>query len=153
MPNTYSQILIQIVFAVEGRQNLINENNRQELQRYITGILAKRGQKVLAIFCMPDHIHIVIGLTPTASLSDLVRDVKSGSSAFINRSGWIRGTFRWQEGFGAFSYSRSQLNDVVRYVNEQKDRHSKRSFKDEYHTMLRKFEIEYDEKYVFDFYE
>src|SRR5689334_5183323 len=107
MPNTYSQIYIQIVFAVEGRQNLISPNWREELHKYITGIITRRGQKLIAIFCMTDHVHILIGIKPSISISDLVRDIKTGSSNFINDKNWVRGRFNWQEGFGAFSYSRS----------------------------------------------
>ncbi len=102
MPNTYSQIFIQIVFTVKGRENLIHENNRDELEKFITGIINNRGQKLLAIFCMPDHTHILVGLKPNISISDLVRDVKSGSSQFINEQNWIKGKFRWQEGLGHF---------------------------------------------------
>lgn len=107
MANTYSQIYIQIVFAVEGRMNLIQKQNREELHKYISGIVNKRGTKLLSIFCMPDHTHLLVGLKPSVSISDLVRDIKSGSSNFINEKRWIRGHFNWQEGFGAFSYSRS----------------------------------------------
>jgi len=153
MPNTYSQILIQIVFTVHGRQNLISEQHRNELERYITGIITKRGQKLLAIFCMPDHVHIVIGLKPSMNISDLVRDIKTGSSNFINASKWVRGKFSWQEGFGVFSYSKSQLEDVVGYVLNQKEHHQQTSFKQEYLGMLKKFEVDYDDRYLFDFNE
>ncbi len=153
MANTYSQILLQIVFTVQGRQNAITEEHREELQRYITGIVTKRGQKVLAIFCMPDHVHILIGLKPSMNISDLVRDIKTGSSNFINDSQWVRGKFCWQEGFGVFSYSKSQLEDVVGYVLNQKEHHQQRSFKQEYLGLLKKFEVDYDDRYLFDFNE
>src|SRR5262245_27701812 len=104
MANTYSQIYIQVVFAVEGRQNLIANQNKEELHKYLTGIVTERGQKLLAIHCMPDHTHVLIGLKPSVALSDLVRDMKNGSSNFINQKGWMLGRFGWQEGFGAFSY-------------------------------------------------
>jgi putative transposase len=151
MPNTYSQIYIQIVFAVEGRQNLISAANREELHRYIAGIISKRGQKLIAIFAMPDHIHILIGLKPSACLSDLVRDIKAGSSNFINEQGWIHGHFNWQEGFGAFSYSRSQIDSVAKYILTQEEKHKARTFRTEFVSMLKKFEVEFDEKYLFDF--
>lgn len=150
MPNTYSQIYIQIVFAVKGRENLISKNNREELHKYITGIIQKREQKLLAIFCMPDHVHIFIGMKPSIAISDLVRDIKAGSSQFINEQKWINQKFNWQEGFGAFSYSKSQVDNVVNYILKQEEHHTKMSFKDEYIVFLKKFEIEYDEKYLFE---
>ncbi|MGB3948693.1 MAG: IS200/IS605 family transposase [Bacteroidia bacterium] len=153
MANTYSQIYIQIVFAVKGRQNLVAKSNREELHKYITGIVQKRGQKMLSIFCMPDHTHLFIGLTPSISISNLVRDIKAGSSNFINEQEWIQGKFSWQEGFGAFSYSRSQIDDVVKYILNQEDHHKKKNFKEEYLDFLNKFEIMYDEKYLFEWIE
>ncbi len=107
MPNTYSQIYIQIVFAVKGRENLISKLHREELHKYITGIVQNREQKMLSIFCMPDHTHLLVGLKPTISISDLTRDIKAGSSKFMNDNHWVKSKFNWQEGFGAFSYSRS----------------------------------------------
>lgn len=149
MANTYSQIYIQIVFAVEGRQNLILQHHREELHRYITGIVQKRNQKMLSIFCMPDHTHILIGLTPPMAISDLVRDIKAGSSKFINDNGWVRGRFNWQEGFGAFSYSRSQIDAVIKYILNQENHHVKKTFRKEYIEFLEKFDVNYDEKYLF----
>lgn len=149
MANTYSQIYIQVVFAVESRQNLIDAAHNEELQKYISGILTAQRQKLIAINNMPDHVHILIGQRPDSNLSDLVGDIKSGSTNFINRSRWIRGRFNWQQGFGAFSYSRSQLTDVIRYVQNQQRHHQKRSFRDEYLTLLKKFNVSYDERYIF----
>lgn len=153
MANTYSQIYIQIVFAVKGRQNLIKKENREELHKFITGIVSNRGQKLLAIFAMPDHVHILIGLKPSISISDLVRDIKAGSSKFINDKKWIKAKFNWQEGFGAFSYSKSNLDAIVNYILNQEEHHKKRTFQDEYLDFLEKFEIEYDTKYLFDWME
>lgn len=150
MANTYSQIYIQIVFAVKGRQNLIAKENREELHKFITGIVTNREQKLLAIFAMPDHLHILVGMKPSISISDLVRDIKAGSSKFINDSKWINGKFNWQEGFGAFSYSKSSIDNVVKYILNQEERHKKKKFKEEYLDFLNKFDIDYDEKYVFD---
>ena len=150
MTNTYSQIYVQIVFAVKGRQNLIQKQNREELQKFITGIVTNRKQKMLAIFAMPDHIHILVGLKPNIAISDLVRDIKAGSSKFISDKKWLVNKFSWQEGFGAFSYSKSQINNVVKYILNQEEHHKKKSFKDEYLDFLKKFEIEYKEKYLFD---
>ena len=148
MANTYSQIYIQIVFAVKGRQNLIQKQNREELQKFITGIITNRKQKMLAIFAMPDHIHILVGLQPNIAISDLVRDIKAGSSKFISDQKWLANKFSWQEGFGAFSYSKSQIDNVVKYILNQEEHHKKKSFKDEYLEFLKKFEIEYKEKYL-----
>ncbi|CAM3912018.1 IS200/IS605 family transposase [Flavobacterium branchiophilum] len=153
MANTYSQIYIQIVFAVKGRQNLIMKENREELHKFITGIVTNREQKLLSIFAMPDHVHILVGLKPNISISDLVRDIKAGSSKFINDSKWINGKFNWQEGFGAFSYSKSNLDNVIKYILNQEEHHKKRTFKEEYIDFLKKFEIEYNEKYLFDWIE
>ncbi|MBL7902708.1 MAG: IS200/IS605 family transposase [Bacteroidia bacterium] len=150
MPNTYTQLYIQIVFVVRGRQNLISKNNREELHRYITGIVQNRGHKLLSIFCMPDHTHVLIGLKPNQSISDLARDIKAASSGFINEKKWVFGKFTWQEGYGAFSYSKSQVQNVARYIQNQEEHHSKKSFKDEYLEFLKEFEIEYDEKYLFE---
>ncbi len=153
MANTYSQIYIHIVFTVKGRQNQIPKNIREYLHKFITGIVKKRNQKLLAIFCMPDHVHIMLGMEPVIALSDLVRDIKAGSSKFINDNKWLKGKFNWQEGFGAFSYSRSQIDSVIKYILNQEEHHKKRTFKDEYIYLLKKFEVEYDEKYLFEWIE
>jgi REP element-mobilizing transposase RayT len=149
MANTYTQIYIQIVFAVKGRQNLIAKENREDLHKYITGIVQNKDQKMLAVFAMPDHTHLLIGLKPNIAISDLVRDIKAGSSKFITESRWIKGKFQWQVGFGAFSYSKSQIQNVVKYVLNQEEHHKKYTFKEEYLDFLRKFQIEFDEKYLF----
>jgi len=149
MANTYTQIYIQIVFAVEGRQNLIDPKHNDELQKYITGIVTAQRQKLIAINNMPDHAHVLIGQRPDSDLSDLVGDIKSGSTNFINRNRWVRGRFSWQEGFGAFSYSHSQLGAVIRYIQNQQKHHQKRSFHDEYVGLLDKFDVPYDPRYVF----
>ena len=149
MANTYSQIYIQIVFAVEGRQNLIDPQRNDELQKYITGIVTAQRQKLIAINNMPDHAHILIGQRPDSMLSDLVGDIKAGSTNFINRNRWVKGRFNWEEGFGAFSYSRSQLDTVISYVQNQQKHHKKRSSRDEYVALLDKFDVPYDERYIF----
>jgi len=153
MPNTYSQIYIQIIFAVKGRKNLIPKQHREELHKYMTGIVKNREQKMLSVFCMPDHTHLLVGLTPSISISNLVRDVKAGSSHFINERNWIHGKFNWQEGFGAFSYSKSQIDKVIKYICNQEEHHRRKTFREEYHDFLKKFEIEYDEKYLFEWIE
>ena len=151
MANTYTQIYIQVIFAVEGRQNLIAPEHNDELQKYITGIISAQRQKLIAINNMPDHLHLLVGLRPDAALSDLVRDVKAGSSKFINEKRWVVGRFSWQEGFGAFSYSRSQLGTVIRYIENQQKQHAKKSFREEYISLLEKFGVDYDARYIFKF--
>ena len=149
MANTYTQIYLHVVFAVEGRQSLITLEHNDELQKYITGIVTAQRHKLIAINNMPDHLHLLVGLRPDAMLSDLVRDVKAGSSKFINEKRWVMGRFSWQEGFGAFSYARSQLGAVIRYIQNQQKYHAKKSFRDEYLELLEKFGVEYDQKYIF----
>jgi REP element-mobilizing transposase RayT len=149
MANTYSQIYIHIVFAVEGRQNLIAPEHNDELQKYITGILSAQRQKLISINNMPDHLHLLLGMRPDACLSDLVRDVKANSSRFTNEKRWVPGRFSWQEGFGAFSYSRSQLGTVIRYIENQQQHHAKRSFREEYIGLLERFGVDYDRRYIF----
>jgi putative transposase len=149
MANTYTQIYIHVVFAVEGLQSLIAPEHNDELQKYVTGIVTAQRHKLIIINNMPDHLHLLIGLRPDASLSDLVRDVKAHSSKFINEKHWVNGRFSWQEGFGAFSHSRSQLGTVIRYIENQQKHHAKQSFRDEYVTLLEKFGVEYDQPYIF----
>ena len=128
MANTYSQIYIHIIFAVQGRQNLIRQERKEELQKYITGIVTGQGQKLLAIHCMPDHTHMLIGLKPDKALSALVRDIKSGSTNYINEQRWVLGRFSWQEGFVSFSYSHSQITTVIRYIQNHEKHHAQSSF-------------------------
>jgi len=153
MPNTYSQMYVQIVFTVKGRQNLIAKTHREELHKYITGIVQQREQKLLAIFCMPDHIHLLIGLKPNIAVSDLVRDIKAGSSNFIKDQKWIAGKFCWQTGFGAFTYSKSHMDRVIKYILNQEEHHHKKTFQEEYLDFLKEYEIAYDEKYLFEWIE
>ena len=151
MPNTYSQLYIQIVFAVKGRQHFINESIREEVQKYITGIITNKHQKVLAIYSMPDHIHILVSIKPDCKISDLVRDIKSKSSTFIQEK-LNKSSFRWQEGFGAFSYAKSQIDNVVNYILNQDNHHKQKSFKEEYVDFLNKYDVEYKDEYLFEFY-
>ena len=153
MGNTFSQIYIQVVFAVTGRMSLITKDYKEELHKYITGIVRNKGQKLISINGISDHLHILIGLRPAMALADLVRDVKSDSSDWVNRKKLSRGKFAWQEGYGAFSYGHSQLDMIIRYIQNQERHHKRRSFKDEYLTLLKKFEIEFKEEYVFKFIE
>ncbi len=153
MANTFSQIYIQTVFAVNGRLSLIRNEFKDELFKYITGIVRNNGHKLISINGMPDHIHILIGLKPVMALADLVRDIKADSSNFVNKKRWVRGKFSWQEGYGAFSYGHSQLDTIVRYIENQERHHKRRTFKDEYLNFLRSFEIEFNDKYLFKFIE
>lgn len=149
MANTYTQIYIHVVFAVQERACIIKKEWREELFKYIAGILRNQGIKLLAIGGVEDHIHILLALIPKIALSELIRDVKANSSKFINEKGFVRGKFYWQEGFGAFSYSRSQIDKVAQYVLNQEQHHNNRSFKEEYTQLLRQFDVEYDDKYLF----
>ena len=153
MANTFSQIYIQTVFAVSGRLSLIKPTFREGLYKYIAGIVKNQGQKLISINGMPDHIHILIGLKPSMALADLVRDIKADSSTHVNKNRWVRGKFSWQEGYGAFSYGHSQLDTIIRYIQNQEKHHRRRSFRNEYLTLLRKFDIAFEDKYVFDFIE
>lgn len=151
--STYSQIYIQVVMAVKGRHSLISSSWEEELYKYITGIVTNKGQKLITINGMPDHIHILIGLKPAFCLADLMREVKKASNAFINERKFAQGKFEWQEGYGAFSYSHSALDNVIAYIQNQKEHHKKKTFKQEYIGFLKKFQIVYDEKYLFEWIE
>jgi REP element-mobilizing transposase RayT len=150
MANTYTQLYAQIIFAVKHRQNLILLNHREEVQKYITGIVTNKDQKLISIFANPDHLHVLVGMKPSISISELTRDIKAGSSKFINEQGWMKTKFSWQDGFGAFSYSKSQLPEVIRYIENQEEHHRRQNFKDEYIDLLKKFDVEYNERYLFD---
>lgn len=149
MANTDTQIYVQVVFAVNGRQSLINSSFKEDLFKYIGGTMRNAGQKLIAINGMPDHVHILLGLKPTVAVSDFVKDIKVASSRLINDKKWVRGRFSWQEGFGAFSYSQSHLSKVARYIENQERHHARRSFRDEYSSMLKNFQIEHNERYLF----
>jgi putative transposase len=153
MPGTFSQIYIQVVFAVKGRDSLINSAWEEQLYKYITGIVQNKGQKMLAINGMPDHIHFLIGMKPSCCLSDLVREIKKSSNDFIQDKKLCKYKFNWQEGYGAFSYSHSNLNNVIAYIMNQKEHHTKKTFKEEYIDFLNKFEIEHKPEYLFDWIE
>lgn len=151
MANTYTQLYIQIVFAVKRRQHLIPKEHKAVVYKYITGVIQQRKHKLLAINGMPDHIHIFIGLHPDQSLSDLVQETKAAATKYIKQQPWMKSDFSWQRGFGAFSYSRSHIDNVVKYIANQEEHHKNQTFKKEYLNLLQKFNIEYDERYVFDF--
>jgi len=148
MANTYTQIYIQYVFAVQNRISLIRPSWEEELYKYITGIVQNHKHKMIAINGISDHLHVFIGQHPTQSCSDLMQMVKRDSSAHINNMGWVSGKFSWQEGFGAFSYSRNDIDRVYHYVMNQKEHHKKKTFMDEYRGLLNEFNIDYDPKYI-----
>jgi REP element-mobilizing transposase RayT len=150
MAGTYSQIHIHCVFAVKGRESVLDHKWRDEVFRYMAGIIANKGQKPIIVNGVEDHVHLFIGLNPSMALSDLIREVKNNTTNFINSKGWIHGKFAWQEGYGAFSHSRSQVEDVYQYILNQEEHHRKRPFKEEYLDMLKKFEVEFEEQYLFD---
>jgi Transposase and inactivated derivatives len=149
MANTYTQIHIQAVFTVQNRDCIIGKSWKDELFKYITGIIQNHGHKVLAINGMPDHVHVLFGMRPTQSLSDLMQDIKGDSSKWTNNRRFMAGHFAWQEGYGAFSYSKSQIGTVINYINNQEVHHQRKTFIEEYHEILKKFEIVFDEQYVF----
>ncbi|WP_338791128.1 IS200/IS605 family transposase (plasmid) [Bernardetia sp. Wsw4-3y2] len=153
MPNAYTQLYVQLVFAVKGRNSLIKESFREELQMYITGIAKQVGHKPLAIYCMPDHLHLLIGLNPNLTISDLVSEIKTSSNKFIKEKKFVKTKFEWQRGYGAFTYSKSALDNVVNYILNQPEHHRKRTFREEYILLLKKFEIDYEEKYLFEWIE
>jgi putative transposase len=149
MANTFTQLHIQFVFAVQNRISLIQPVWEEELFKYITGIVKNHKHKMITINGMPDHIHIFLGLHPMQSISNLMQIVKGESSEWINKRGFVKGKFQWQEGYGAFSYGHSQVNKVYNYVMKQKEHHKKRTFLDEYRELLEKFEVPFEERYIF----
>ena len=153
MAGTFSQIYIQYVFTVKGRENFIRPAFEEEVYKYIAGIIRNKEQKPLAVNGMPDHIHVLVGLKPAMRISDLVRDIKNNSSNFINERSWLKQKFSWQEGYGVFSYSESNYGKVIEYIKDQKKHHAKRTFRQEYILMLKKFNIPFEEKYLFEFYD
>ncbi|HYM93703.1 MAG TPA: IS200/IS605 family transposase [Chitinophagaceae bacterium] len=153
MANTYSQISIHAVFAVKGRENIITNDWRDNLHKYISGIIKGTGATALAVGGWKDHVHIFFGMPVTMCIADFMSIVKANSSKWVNEQHFIKGKFQWQSGYGAFSYSRSQRNPVINYIMNQEEHHRIKSFKEEYLKMLSEFGVAYDEKYIFDFYE
>ena len=150
MANTYTQIHIQAVFTVQNRDCAIKKTCKDELYKYITGIIQNHGHKVLAINGMPDHVHIFFGMRPNQSLSDLMQDIKGDSSKWINQKKLVQARFSWQEGYGAFSYSKSHVDSVIEYIKNQDIHHRRKTFIEEYHDFLVKFEVDYDERFIFE---
>ncbi|MDA3910264.1 MAG: IS200/IS605 family transposase [Bacteroidales bacterium] len=153
-PGTFTQLYIHIVFAVKYRECLLQKSQREELFKYTSGIIEKKQCKSIIVNGYTDHIHILTGLNPNVSISDLVRDIKRSTSLFINNEkNWYRGKFHWQDGYGAFSYAKSQLENVYNYILNQEEHHSKKSFKNEYLEILKKYDVEYDTRFLFDFFD
>jgi REP element-mobilizing transposase RayT len=144
---------LQFVFAVKHRLSIIKKPYKEELQRYITGLVQNRNSKMLAISCMPDHTHLFIGYKPSTYIPDFIKEIKVESNGFINSKNWVRGKFCWQDGYGVFSYFHSDIDRVIKYINNQEAHHANISFKEEYKIFLEKFRVEFDEKYLFEFYD
>ena len=153
MANTFSQIYLQFVFAVKHREALIAKEHKEELHKYITGLVQNRKAKMLVVNCMPDHTHLFVGYKPTVSISDFVKEIKVESNEFINKNKWVKGRFSWQEGYGVFSYSHSHIDKVINYVLNQEKHHLKKTFANEYRELLEKFAIPFEENYLFEFFD
>lgn len=148
MANTYTQIYLQFVFAVQDRISLIHSSWEEDLYKYITGIVQNNGHKLIAINGIPNHLHVFIGYKPHQLIPDLLQDIKGSSSKWINQQGFVKAKFRWQAGYGAFSYSHSQIDNVVKYIINQKEHHRVNTFYEEYLNYLREFKVPFNEKYV-----
>lgn len=153
MANTYTQINIHAVFSVKGRGNFIKSKFRDELHKYISGIINEKGNYSLAVNGYKDHVHVFFELNPTKAVSDVIRDIKANSSKWINEKRFLPGKFEWQSGYGAFSYSKSQRDGVIQYIMKQEEHHKEKTFREEYLALLDKFDIAFDDHYVFDFYD
>jgi putative transposase len=149
MANTYSQIHIQAVFAVQNRECIIRNSWKEELYKYISGIVQNNNHKILSINGMPDHIHILFGLRPSQSVADLMQDVKGSSSRWINDKKLVHSKFSWQEGYGAFSYSKAEVPAIIQYIINQTDHHKRKTFSEEYYELLQEFEVDFDDRFIF----
>ena len=150
MANSFTQLYVQMVFAVKNRQSLILPENREKVEKYICGIASNIKCKPMSIYCNPDHTHLLVSIKPVTCVSDAIRDIKSFSSRHINEAGLVKGHFEWQTGFGAFSYGQSQIERLKTYIRNQYNHHKKTAFKDEYIALLKAFQIDYDDNYLFD---
>ncbi|MCB0664259.1 MAG: IS200/IS605 family transposase [Saprospiraceae bacterium] len=149
MAGTFSKIYIQYVFAVQGRMNLLHKPWRLEVFKYISGIIEGKGQKSIIVNGVEDHVHALVGINPVVNISELVRDIKNNSSKFINKQKYFNGKFAWQSGYAVFSYSQSHVKKAYKYILDQEEHHRKRNFREEYIDLLQRFEIPFDEKYLF----
>lgn len=153
MAGTFSQIYLQFVFAVQGRQGLIPKQHKEELHQYMTSLVQARKAKMLAVHCMPDHTHLFVGIKPVVYIPDFIKEIKVQSNEFIKEKNWLGGSFHWQEGYGVFSYGHSQIDRVCKYVLNQEEHHRKKTFREEYHDFLTKFTISYEEQHLFQWIE
>jgi putative transposase len=153
MANTYSQLTIHVIIAVQSRANLIKKDFQHDVYKYITGIVKNKGHKLLSIGGVSDHVHMIIGLNPKMAISDLVRDIKNNSTNYINSKKWLPGKFYWQAGYGVFSYSKSQRKEIIRYVENQEEHHMQSTFREEYLKILDRSEVDFDNKYIFEFFD
>lgn len=153
MGNTYHQVYVQIIFAVKGRQSFLKKEFREDFFRVMASIIQNLGHKSIIVNGVADHVHCLVGLNPDKKISDLVKDLKTDSNHFLKDKNWVPGKFDWQNGYGVFSYSRSHLDKVYQYILNQEEHHQKKSFRKEYLSFLKKFEIEYKDEYLFEFYE
>jgi len=151
MANTFHQIYLQFVFAVKGTESLIPKVYKEELHKYITGLVQNRKAKMLAIDCMPDHSHIFVGFHPSVLISDFIKEIKVNSNEFLNNKSWTQGKFNWQSGYGVFSYSRSHIDRVIKYILNQEQHHRRQKFREEYIGLLEKFDIPFEHPYLFEF--
>ncbi len=152
MPNTYTQLYIQIIFAVQYRHNMIREDIREPIEKYICGIITQEKSKPIAIYCNPDHIHILVSMHPGISLSHLVHQIKSQSTKFINANKWLKSSFNWQRGYGAFTYRKADTERVARYIQNQPIHHRARGFREEYTDLLKSLDVDYKDVYLFEWY-
>lgn len=149
MAGNYSKLYLHFVFAVKGRQSLIPKERKEELHRYISGLVSNRKAKLLAVHCMPDHLHLFVGYHPSILISDFVKEIKVATNEYIQKNRISHGSFSWQSGYGVFSYSHSQIDHVINYVKNQESHHKKKTFSEEYVEFLEQFAIEYESKYIF----
>lgn len=149
MAGTFSQIYIHCVFAVKDRETLLQKPWRDDVFKYMAGIIKAKGQKPIIVNGISNHVHLFVGLKPSMCLSDLLRDVKNNTTNYINEKKFVRGKFAWQEGYGAFSYGQSQIEHVYNYILEQENHHKNKTFREEYLELLRVFKVEYEEKFLF----
>ena len=153
MANSYSQIYIQLVFSPSKHHSRIDPSWEELLYKYISGIVQNKGQKMLAINGMPDHIHILFGMKPTCCIADLIREIKKSATVFIKENRFAKNEFRWQAGYGVFSYGRAQLSMIINYIGKQKEHHRKKTFKEEYLEFLNEYGIDFNDKYLFDWFD
>jgi putative transposase len=152
-PGKFTQIYVHLVFAVKHREASLNKDIREKVFQYMSGIITSMGHKSIIVNGVADHVHILVGLNPNISISDTVHDIKRSSSLFINKEKMVKGKFAWQEGYGGFTYSRSQLENVYRYIQNQEKHHEKSTFRKEYIRFLEKYEIDFDHQFIFNFWD